>query len=272
MSALRFRTTNFLLALVLLALGTLIAMQAADVRGGPLDPPAAPASTDSVRLPGTPISSQMTISSPGHYYLTRDINVTGAQAAITISASNVSVDLGGFTLDGDDAAGSYGVRVVGAVSDIVVSNGTVRDFQFGLIAEDASRVKIDRVHAASNVRGFHLGDSQVLSNCTAINNTETGIYLPGDSSTVKDCESIDNGSDGIAVAGGLNVVIRNQSRRNGNEDLRDAGTPFTGTVMRENVVRNIILKVDGYAYVIDNTCVGAIADPGGNFLSGNTFC
>ena len=57
MSAARFRITNVLLALVLLALLAVILMLATGVRGGPLDPGGAPGSTPGVRLPGTPISA-----------------------------------------------------------------------------------------------------------------------------------------------------------------------------------------------------------------------
>src|SRR5262245_54285864 len=107
MSALWQRTNTLLLALVLLALLAVIAMVALRVEGGPLYPTDPPGPTDGVRLPGTPINSQTTISAPGHYYLTRDINVPGAATAINITASNVSLDLGGFTVSGNDTSGSF---------------------------------------------------------------------------------------------------------------------------------------------------------------------
>src|SRR5262245_8125019 len=83
-SAIWMRFNSVMLVLVFLALISIIGMLATDVRGGPLDPPGSPSSTDSVRLPGTPISSApYAINASGHYYLTRDLNVTGAVVAIT---------------------------------------------------------------------------------------------------------------------------------------------------------------------------------------------
>ena len=99
------RATNILLLLVLAVGVAIVAMLATGVRGGPLDPPAGtPGSTNGVRLPGTPISGPTVVSAPGHYYLTQNISVTGSVNAITISADDVSLDLGGFTLSGTDAS------------------------------------------------------------------------------------------------------------------------------------------------------------------------
>jgi len=55
MSALGNRINTLLLVLLGLMGLAIIAMLATGVRGGPLDPPAAPAPTDGVREPGTPI-------------------------------------------------------------------------------------------------------------------------------------------------------------------------------------------------------------------------
>jgi len=83
------------LALGLFVVGALAGV----VSGGPLDPPAPPASTDGVRLPGTPISTApFTISSPGNYYLTRDIVTTAPGSAITVMSDYVTIDLMGFTM------------------------------------------------------------------------------------------------------------------------------------------------------------------------------
>ena len=89
--------------------------------------------TDSVRLPGTPISGPTTITQPGHYYVTRDITAApGSTWAIMIDADDVSIDLGGFTLSGDDTIGSAGLFVQASRQRISISNGTVRDFAAGV--------------------------------------------------------------------------------------------------------------------------------------------
>lgn len=271
---LRLRLTNVLLALVLLALLTVIGMLATDARSGPLDPPGTPAETDGVRLPGTPIGEQTVISEPGHYYLTKDIQVVGASTALLILASDVSLDLGGFTVRGEDLEGSWGIRFTTFATkpaDVRIYNGTIRNFQFGIDTSGGERILIDNVYVTSNARGFHLGDKTILSGCAALSNTETGIYLPGDNSTVRDCVSSFNDSDGIAVAGNSNQVERNQTWNNGNEDMRDAG-PGIVNQFRANSAERIVLRVGGMAYVVNNQCISPILNPSGNFLSGNIFC
>ena len=272
MTALRFRYTNVLLTLILLALLAVIAMLATDARGGPLDPGGAPASTDSVRLPGTPISGQTTISAPGHYYLTRNITVPGAVIVITIAASDVSLDLGGFTIRGNDAAGSWGIWVAGGGhGDITISNGTVRDFQFGLDTANGSRVRIDHIHATSNARGIQLGSNNVLSDCTSISNGETGIYAPGNEAVINNCVSSRNSGDGIAVAGDDVQVQRSTAINNTGAQIRTIGD-FTG--IRDNTVHgSLVLLQNGAAVVLDNTCVfGSISNPVGNEVGTNFAC
>jgi hypothetical protein len=70
---------------------------------GPLTPPpGAPAPTMKTLEqiePRTPISAlPFTISSPGSYYVSGDLVVVANQHGISIDASNVTLDLGGFEL------------------------------------------------------------------------------------------------------------------------------------------------------------------------------
>ncbi len=128
------RSTNILL-IVLLAVGVaIVAMLATGVRGGPLDPPGPPGSTDGVRLNGTPISSlPYAITERGHYYLTRNFSVNGAVIAIDIQSSDVSLDLGGFTILGNNSFPSYGIYL-GSAQNIEVTHGSIQGFQFGIQA------------------------------------------------------------------------------------------------------------------------------------------
>ena len=258
------RTTNILLVLVL-AIGVgIVAMLATVARGGPLDPPNAPGSTDSVRSPGTPIASApFTISQPGHYYLTRDLSVPGGQIAMTINASNVSLDLGGFTIGGNDAVGSYGIYIAGTQSDIRITDGTVRDFQFGVDAGDDTRVQLDGVNAVSNVRGFQLGTNDLVTNCLAEANTETGIYIPGSGTTVRDCEVMVNSGDGISMAGSANLV--EGSRVDGQVTSIRVTQAGSVNVIRGNLVSSMVLAQNGGAVVVDNVCwSSAISNATGN--------
>ena len=100
------RATNILLVL-LLAVGIgIVAMLATGARGGPLDPPGPPAATLPQVGPRTPISSlPYTISSPGSYYLTRNLAMGTDTTGITISVEDVAIGLNGFTLSNDSQGG-----------------------------------------------------------------------------------------------------------------------------------------------------------------------
>src|SRR5208282_3674210 len=85
---------------------------------GSLTPPGAPAPTMitlSQIEPRTPISSApFTITNPGSYYLTTNVTVSSGNGII-IAASDVTLDLGGFTIFSTDPANtgqgiSFGVH------------------------------------------------------------------------------------------------------------------------------------------------------------------
>ena len=191
--------TNILM-IAMIAVGIAIAaMLATGALGGPLDPPGAPASTDSVRLPGTPISGPTSIAQPGHYYVTRDITAApGSTWAIMIDADDVSIDLGGFTLSGDDTIGSAGLFVQASRQRISISNGTVRDFAAGVWSSLAKMVRIDNVVAYSNTSvGFLLGEDAVLEQCAAAWNGSVGVSAVGSRVVVRECEIVANGVYGV---------------------------------------------------------------------------
>jgi hypothetical protein len=106
----------------LLAL-SVVALYGGIIEAGPLDPPGAPSSTDSVRLPGTPISSlPVNIGASGRYYVTRDLTFNGAGNPISINADDVELDLNGFTLHLNAGAS---VSVQAGRTRIRIGNGTM---------------------------------------------------------------------------------------------------------------------------------------------------
>src|SRR6187397_293339 len=80
---------------------------------GPMDPPAGPVTSTYKTLtevePRTAINAVNTpgdaqnvfrITQPGSYYLTGNVIAAGGKHGITVTVSNVTIDLNGFALDG----------------------------------------------------------------------------------------------------------------------------------------------------------------------------
>lgn len=212
-----------LLLMLLVAIGlTLIAMLATRASGGPLDPPGAPGPTDGVRAPGTAIDAlPYTINQPGNYFVTRNLTATNA-GGITINASNVTLDLGGFVLDGANQS-LYGVYVNPGFDSIIVRNGsairwvshafflvntTAKDLsannngigvyiQAGsltgcsarsntTVGVDAAQTAVTGCSAKANAIGIRTVHGSV-TNCSTISNTDAGIV--SDRSVVAECTS-----------------------------------------------------------------------------------
>jgi hypothetical protein len=216
------RTQTILLVLILAAGVAIVAMLATGVRGGPLDPPGAPASTDGVRQAGTPISSlPFTISQPGSYYVTRDLTAGFGQNGVTISASNVTLDLNGFTLHGTSQTGDA-VLITGSPSAITIENGIVRGWYNGIDAQNGSYVTISGISAIDNggssndgSYGVILRKHSVLENCNVSDGETTGVLATD--ATVRNCIISRNGNDGLSVTNHVfaqNVGVRDNNVHN----------------------------------------------------------
>jgi hypothetical protein len=69
------------------------------------------------------------ISQPGSYYLAEDIQAIHTQHGIEITASNVTLDLNGFTVYGNTEVGSLaGIFINDNRHNVTNRNGTIRDF------------------------------------------------------------------------------------------------------------------------------------------------
>ena len=140
------------------------------------------AAQDEVR---TPISSlPFTISQPGSYYLTG--NLDGSAGGIDITADDVTLDLMGFTIDGGGSVTDYGINFSGS-SNVNIRNGTVKGFGYAGIYQGNFGP-----HYATVM------DVQALGNGTlGIASTYSGILLNSSNSHVERCTAGDNGGHGI---------------------------------------------------------------------------
>lgn len=187
----------------------------------------------------TPIRSvPYTISQPGNYQLTQNLTYTGSLDAILITASNVTLEGGGYTLTGPG--------VVGA------------PFLTGIHVRDAASVTITGVRiAAGFANGIFLdgASNSTLSNNSVSPGCVTGILLSGANSN----NLVDNTASG---SGGIKLVAANHNVLTGNNA---SGSPFgQGIFLNGGSSQNTL-----HGNVTDHDEVGILLNVGPTTESGN---
>jgi parallel beta-helix repeat protein len=190
---------------------------------GSLTPPGAPAPTmkslDQIE-PRTPVDATHTpgngialfaITNPGSYYLTGNIVGAAKMHGISIQTNDVTLDLNGFQMLGGSGS-LYGIFASASALNIVIRNGTLRNWEYGVLAGNGY-CEVDHVRAyACQTDGFHLGDYCAVKNCSAGDNAGTGVEI-GNGCVVTDCLVSTNVLAGIS--GGSDCLISGcQARAN----------------------------------------------------------
>ena len=208
---------------------SIIHLPRASGQGSLTPPPGAPVPTmkslDQVEA-RTPIDPNQpgfalpyTISTRGSYYLTANLAVTGGNA-IVISASNVTLDLNGFTISSSAGpAGGTAIAPGGFLTDIAILNGRiVGSFQHGIRFSGALGVlKNVRVEGMSvsgcSGEGINLGNfsSVVIDRCTVQQIGVQGIVGGSvNNSVAENC-----GSTGITAKSATNCVGSSSASQRG---------------------------------------------------------
>ena len=149
------------------------------------------------------------IVDPGIYCLTQDIhtNIAIGNAAITIAASNVVIDLNGHVL-GNLSAGS-GTLAQGIYAaqqkNITIKNGTIRGFEFAIFLDDSAPFTTSQGHVIEDLR--------------ADQNTVVGIQVRGRGNLIRNNQieatggttalGADVDAYGIVASGPENKVLNN---------------------------------------------------------------
>ncbi len=175
--------------------------------------------------PRTPVSSlPFTISAPGSYYLTGNLNGAPGVDGITVNASGVTLDLNGFTISSTGGLNASGNAIVlGAsapVENISIKNGSINGGTMVLPGGSFSGGGFNNgIHSLQQVNGIRVEDvsvshvgasgiylnqstasgSLVVRNCTVRICGNTGITADA----VSDCTATECASTGIK---GITVI------------------------------------------------------------------
>lgn len=190
------------------------------LNAGQLNPPAPPSSGGTMKTldqvePRIPINDENTpgdslglykITQPGSYYLTGNITVPESKHGIMITASEVTIDLNGYSVigpgkeNGNSAHGIY--TYINVTNNVTVKNGTVKGFKGSGLFLYYSGHKVINVNSFDNgTYGFEVSGSCNVLRCTAQGNS-TGMKIS--SGTVENCNISSNDSYGIF---GINAII-----------------------------------------------------------------
>ncbi len=243
---------------------------------GSLTPPGVPAPTmktlDQVeaRIPIKTADLPLTISAPGSYYLTENINFTVLDTSgISILSNDVSIDLNGYSLTGPGkTAGVSGSGIFGQPgrSGISIANGSVRGWRDnGILLQEGffsefEYAQINKVFTFDNGGdGISVAGKSIVSNCTARFNEGRGIAVYA-WSIVSDCIAADN--TGAGIDAGRDNIVRNCMVNAGNS----IGIISTSSSTIEN---NSVFFTGGHGIEVGSNCQvlnNIVRDAGNNIF------
>ncbi|HLO39978.1 MAG TPA: right-handed parallel beta-helix repeat-containing protein, partial [Phycisphaerales bacterium] len=190
------------------------------VTAGPLDPPTgviAPSyktlteveprtALNTTNTPGD-ADSTLRITKSGSYYLTGDLVAKpGNFSGIEVAASNVTIDLMGFSISGEFSSSRAGIAATSGQTNITVKNGTVRGFnQVGIDLTATAYATLEGVTVQNCAGGVSMGNGARLARCAA--RTIAGVaYSLSFGSVVEHCIAAEATGDGFRLGVGSSVV------------------------------------------------------------------
>ena len=187
-----------------------------------------------------PITTATTISNPGTYCI--DDTISGN---ITITASNVMLDLNGYTIQGS-------ITIASNVQRVTIANGIVdaQGAMDGIAVESGtSLITIDRVRIKNAIRGLSFTQSHEnqVRNCTFTQNT-TGMFLDNATEiSVRESTALEN------VHAGFDLI---SSSTNCFIDCKAVNTGFGNQEVTDNTVAGFISS-DGHGNVFERCVANA---------------
>lgn len=263
-----------------------VAALARSSKAGPLNPPSGPVSSTPGPEPRIAINATNTpgdatsiyrITQPGSYYLTGNVAGAASKSGIKVAASNVTIDLCGFTLTGGTGS-QDGIQGSSGLSNVSVSNGTITGWQsWGIDMDTVAGCRIRdvtcennldggiRVDTRSNVEfcvcsgndgeGIRIGGAGVVSHCVCTANTQNGIYIVGGTQgggVVECCACNSNSLAGVRV-GSFCIVSDCTCNLNGNVGIGLASNcRVVGNTCNSNLADGVQCSAGNNSRIEDN--------------------
>jgi len=174
--------------------------------------------------PGDGAGYPITISRAGSYKLASNLQVSANVAGIQVTATEVSIDLAGFRMNGANTA-TYGI--VGNQRGLTVRNGTIQFFK-----NDGVLLK---------------GALSIVDNMRIEENGESGVYEFGAASgfaRITNSTIFGNRRYGILCGQGCHIEGNNISRNGGPGNL-DGVNIASGTVLGNTIIQNTGWGIEG---------------------------
>lgn len=256
---------------------------------GPLNPPAGPVSSTYKTLndvqPRTAVQSLpgdannfYIITQPGSYYLTGNIVGSQNKTAIQVRASNVTIDLNGFTLDGGGFPYAYAIDAAngGPFYGLTVRNGIIHNWQFGCVAAGAfSDCLVEHVEIRGGVPnpGIIVGPGSLVRNCV-VSECQSGVYADA-GCRVMDCVVRAPLQTGFALGDGASA-LRCSCYSSNAASVTAFSTLNNGHIVECNVVGGSVgVDLTGAASVVERCKIGqaniGVRAQVGNVIMDNTI-
>ncbi len=207
------------------------------------------------------IDSCTTINERGEYAVVANVTDASADPCILVTASNVTLDGGNYTLDG--VGGGVGREGVQVAAPGTLENVTVTDLT---VARWGTGVRIGGANATG------VNNSRV-ARITAVENDVAGIAATNASNATVVDNAVRDGTGTAIAFGGPDGVVRSNDLANNSVGIAirpgSAGTRVLDNVVREQSRNGTGIRVDGGAVrvrnnTVANASVGIAVAPGGD--------
>lgn len=243
---------------------------------GSLTPPGAPGPMFKTLLqvePRTPIDSIPSnslaahfINQPGSYYLTTNLNLNGDREGIRVQASDVTIDLNGFTIFGHTnnvgiVGGMTGIKNIRICNGILSRWASAIDFgTFGTISNVVVEdIRVDGgVSGVTNRPGIGVSSASVVRRCNVFGNFgSTTIGIEANAGSVIEQCSVFDGNIGIGLQGRARVEncwVQNAS-------TIGISAPAPSTIRNNHLLAcGVGISVNSNSWVADNLVDSSTSD------------